>query len=226
MTKGQKVGVFSIIAGVMLFVPLLFWALVIAGVDQFTNFRFYEGMTYLRWLREMGSYGAPWHLWGMWLGTILLIIFSVTAIIVGVVMCCKKMENFARFPRIDLIVAGVVAVLTFVFTVVMIGEARSINAPVYDPAFGPFFDIGFGAIFMLVVGLVTIVLASISDKIFKDSKGKEFAKVSKVNDNVKKGDDFDSTVARLKQYKEDGIIDVKMYKEKIKVLIEKMAEEI
>jgi len=190
MNKSQKLGILSICVGVVLFLPLMLLAsgtAVFMGGENVTwlmqvgmaemGMGVPLGTTFLGGIEYMGAWGTTFWCWMASFGTILIIISSVTLIGFGVLLVCKKMEEFVKFVKTGLIVAGSVAIFTSLMAIISVftADALSLGGLIgMTMDMGAEFDIemvamvGLGSIFLLLVGIATVLVGAFSDKIFND----------------------------------------------------------
>jgi len=252
MTKSQKLGILSICLGVVLFLPLLFTfmgvAIFVDGINITAQVRMLlnmqglggllDGMTFLGTIEHIGTSGVSTLGTLIGIGTILLIVLSVALIAAGILLVCKKFDNFVKLTQAGLIVAGAMAMLVALFGIIEVASSDALTEDLSllsNPGIGMGPGImemraviGFGTIFLMLVGITTLLLGCFAHKLFKDGVAKDgVTKEKAATVKTERGsNDFDAKVARLKQYKADGVITEEMYKQKMEELINQKAEEL
>ena len=245
MTKGQSTGIVAIAAGVLLFVPLLFW---VVGVRVYVNgqdmtFLFDDnGRSFLAMLEYIGSSGATVWMWIIWIGTILLITLSVVLITFGIILTCRQFKGATPWTQGLVMVAGGIALIVAVTAIIEVihsnNELRRMGEiSEFVPGLGWVnvrfgAVIGFGAIFLAVMAVLAMVMAVVAS-LFRDktkvagagvgvcdSQVVGVQQVQQVS-NVPGLDNLAATLARFKEYKEDGVITEEQYKKKVKEAIDK-----
>jgi len=173
---------------------------------------------------------------------ILAIVFSIFSIIGGVALVILGLtarawvfshwENtwsggFPVYNYVDQINAAflVIGIFLFIFAIIQIIVAAQILKRVgrKDPNLN---GLLIGLLILTIFGgswiTLIFVIIALCSRLDYEGQGQQVYHSRGSGNTLPRGDDLNSKIARLKQYKEDGIIDDAMYKKKLQEIVEQM----